>query len=160
MTAANKTLLIVAHTPSPNTRELADALLRGANDAAISGVNVELRSPFNCDADLVLGSDALILFTTENFGYMSGALKDFFERIYYPCLEKPEQNEGKPYALVIRAGLDGTGTEIAVKKIITGLKWRAAQDVLLCHGDYRPEFVEQCQQLGMTIAASLEADLL
>ena len=76
MTAANKTLLIVAHTPSPNTRELADALLRGAKDEAISGVSAELRSPFHCDAELVLNSDTLILFTTENFGYMSMVLKD------------------------------------------------------------------------------------
>ena len=160
MTANAKSLLIVAHTPSPNTLKLGKALLRGAQAPEVSGVNAQLRSPFDCDAELVLDSDAIILFTTENFGYMSGALKDFFERIYYPCLEQPGRNEGKPFALVIRAGLDGTGTDIAVHKITTGLKWREAQALLLCHGDYSPEFETQCEELGMTIAASLEAGLI
>ncbi len=73
-----KQLLIVAHTPSPNTEKLAKALLEGAQDNAISEVSTRLKSPFDCDAEQVLASDALILFTTENFGYMSGALKDFF----------------------------------------------------------------------------------
>lgn len=107
-----------------------------------------------------MNSDALILFTTENFGYMSGALKDFFERIYYPCLDQPKRNEGKPYALVIRAGLDGTGTKIAVAKIISGLKWREAQDVLLCKGDYHQRFEQEAEHLGLTLAASLDNDLL
>jgi len=156
----HKKLLIVAHTPSPNTRDLAQALARGAQSDQITGVDTTLLSPFECDAERVLSSDALILFTTENFGYMSGALKDFFERIYYPCLDQPARNEGKPFALVIRAGLDGTGTNIAVHKITTGLKWREVQDVLLCHGEYQPEFIAQCEELGMTIAASLEHNLI
>jgi len=73
-----KSLLIIAHTPSPNTIEMAEAILAGANDSSIEDVTVKLRSPFDCDSEAVLQSDALILFTTENFGYMSGALKDFF----------------------------------------------------------------------------------
>lgn len=155
-----KNLLIVAHTPSPNTEVLAQALLDGARDPAVEGVLAELKSPFDCDADEVLESDALILFTTENFGYMSGALKDFFERIYYPCLDQPEKNEAKPYALVIRAGLDGTGTDIAVHKITTGLKWKEIQAVTLCKGDYQSSFEDDCRELGLTVAASLEADLI
>lgn len=151
-----KKLLIIAHTPSENTRELANALLNGANNDEITGVETKLRSPFDCDADLVLKQDAIILFTTENFGYMSGALKDFFERIYYPCLEQTKNNEGKPFALVIRAGLDGTGTDIAVHKITNGLKWREVQNTLLCKGDYTPEFAQQCNELGMLIAAGLD----
>ncbi len=154
-----KRLLIVAHTPSPNTEVLARALLNGARHSDIANVQAELKSPFDCDADLVLQQDALILFTTENFGYMSGALKDFFERIYYPCLEHEKHNEGKPFSLVIRAGLDGTGTDIAVHKIVTGLKWREVQPMLLCHGEHQTLFVEQCQELGMTMAAGLENEI-
>ena len=162
MTASKieKKLLIVAHTPSPNTQALAQAIELGASSEEIGGINVELKSPFDCNADDVLDSDAIVLFTTENFGYMSGALKDFFERIYYPCLDQPERNESKPFALVIRAGLDGTGTEIAVHKITTGLKWREVQAVLLCHGEFQTKFVHRCEELGMTIAASLEQDLI
>ncbi|GHA08798.1 flavodoxin [Arenicella chitinivorans] len=160
MPKANKTLLIVAHTPSPNTRALAHALLGGVNAITEPTLNCELKSPFECEAENVLNADALILFTTENFGAMSGALKDFFERIYYPCLDQPARNEAKPYALVIRAGLDGSGTEIGVHRITTGLKWREAQDVLLCRGEYTRTFLPQCQQLGETMAALLVNDIL
>jgi len=151
-----KKLLIIAHTPSVNTRTLAAALLEGSHHPDIQGVESELVSPFDCDAERVLNSDAILLFTTENFGYMSGALKDFFERIYYPCLDDPVRNEGKPFALVIRAGLDGTGTDIAVHKITSGLQWREVQTTLCCKGDYQTDFIEQCHELGATLAAGLE----
>lgn len=156
---ANKKLLIVAHCPSANTQSLADAVFRGAKHASINNVKSQLRSPFDCDAQDVLSSDALILFTTENFGAMSGAIKDFFERIYYPCLENPRRNQGKPYALIIRAGLDGTGTHTGVHKIINGLKWKEAQATLLCKGDFQDSFIQQCEELGLTIAASLDNDI-
>jgi len=159
-TTHTKKLLIIAHCPSENTQSLANALLEGANNQDVSNVTSTLRSPFDCDAFDVLESDAIILFTTENFGYMSGALKDFFERIYYPCLDEPKHNDGKPYALVIRAGLDGTGTQTSVEKIITGLKWRPCQDVTLCKGEFKTEFIQQCQQLGLFVSASLEQDLI
>ena len=73
-----KQLLIIAHTPSPNTKLLARTILAGARDSDIEKVQATLKSPFDCDAEQVLNSDAIILFTTENFGYMSGALKDLF----------------------------------------------------------------------------------
>ena len=90
---------------------------------------------------------------------MSGALKDFFERVYYPCLEADTRNEGKSYSLVIRAGLDGTGTDIAVHKITNGLKWREVQPMLLCHGEHQPVFIDRCRELGMTMAAGLDNDI-
>jgi len=157
---AERKLLLVAHTPSPNTKLLAAAILNGAQDSQIENVATRLMSPFDCRADDVLSSDAIILFTTENFSYMSGALKDFFERVYYPCLDKPQQNEAKPYALVIRAGLDGTGTDVAVHKIITGLKWREVHEVLICKGEFMATFAEQCYELGLNIAARLDNQLI
>ena len=155
-----KKLLIVAHTPSPNCRSLANAILAGTQSEQIGSVEAKLLSPFDVDAETVLDSDAIVLFTTENFGYMSGALKDFFERIYYPCLEQESRNQAKPFALVIKAGLDGTGTDIAVHKITKGLQWKEVQPVTLCHGPFSDSFIDDCHTLGLTIAASLEAEIL
>ena len=77
-----KHLLIVAHNPSPNTRKLVEATLRGATHEDIEGVEAKHIAPLEATPDDVLWADAIILGTTENFGYMSGALKDFFDRIY------------------------------------------------------------------------------
>ncbi|MGA8172167.1 MAG: flavodoxin family protein, partial [Methylocystis sp.] len=83
-----KRLLIVAHAPSPNTRRLRDAALAGARSPDIEGVEVESLSPFDTTPEHVLSANAILLGTTENLGYMSGALKDFFDRCYYPCLDR------------------------------------------------------------------------
>ncbi|MCB1754813.1 MAG: NAD(P)H-dependent oxidoreductase [Gammaproteobacteria bacterium] len=148
-----KTLLIVCHKPSENTRALADALQRGAQHPDLQ-IRVNSMEPLKADATDVLEADAIILGTTENFGYMSGALKDFFDRIYYPCLE---HTQGLPYALMVRAGLDGSGTINAVERIVTGLRWNAVQPPLLCKGDFNELFIEQCEELGLLMAAGLDS---
>lgn len=149
-----KQLLIVAHVPSDNTRALRDAVERGASSDDIDGVEVRALTPFEAGPDDVRAADAVVLGTTENLGYMSGALKDFFDRTYYAVLE---EKQGLPYALYIRAGHDGTGTRRGVETIITGLRWRAVQEPLICRGAYDPAFVEQCEELGLAMAAGLEA---
>jgi hypothetical protein len=149
-----KRLLIVAHIPSDNTLRLRDAVADGARSPDIEGVAVTVLTPFEATPEHVLATDAIILGTTENLGYMSGALKDFFDRVYYPCLE---ETQGLAYGLYIRAGQDGTGTRRGVETIVTGLRWRAVQDPLICRGAYVPEFVDQCRELGMLMAAGLEA---
>jgi multimeric flavodoxin WrbA len=152
-----KHLLIVAHNPSPNTQKLVEATLRGANHEDIEGVEVKHIPPLQAQPDDVLWADAIILGTTENFGYMSGALKDFFDRIFYPCLE---HTEAMPYAAYIRAGIDGTGTKIAIVKITSGLKWKPVQESMILHGEYQQAFEGQCEELGMLMAASLEAGII
>ena len=153
---AKKKLLIVANTPSENTRALANAALRGASHPDIENIDVRLKQPLQAGPEDVLACDAILLGSTENFGYMSGLMKDFFERIYYPCLE---EKQGLPYSIYIRAGLDGTGTENAMQKIITGLKWTQVQPLLLCKGEYQEAFIEQVEELGMAMAAGLEANV-
>ena len=149
----NKRLLIVAHAPSHNTRRLRDAVAAGARSPDIKGIEVAVRSPFEAGPPDVLAAQAIILGTPENLGYMSGALKDFFDRTYYPVLDG---KQGLPYALYIRAGHDGTGTRRAVETIVTGLRWRAVREPLVCRGEFREEFVVQCEELGMLLAAGLE----
>ena len=150
-------LLIVAHAPSPNTRLLAEALLNGARHPDILGVKVVWKPPLETGPDDVLAADAIILGTTENLGYMSGALKDFFDRSYSPVLEK---KQGLPCAILIRAGHDGTGTRRALESILTGLRWKLVQEPLVCRGDWQDDFLRQAEELGMTMAAGLEAGIL
>lgn len=151
-----KRLLIVAHAPSPNTRALLDAVVDGARSPDIENVEVKAVTPFEAGPDDVLAAQAVVLGTTENLGYMSGALKDFFDRIYYPCLEK---TQGLPYVLYVRAGHDGTGTRRAVETIVTGLRWKAAREPLICRGEWREEFANECRELGMLMAAGLDAGI-
>lgn len=148
-----KTLLIVAHAPSENTRLMVDAVLKGAQHPDIEQVTSRWVPPLQATPADVLACDAIILGTTENLGYMSGALKDFFDRCYYPCLE---QKQGLPCALYVRAGQDGTGTCRAVETICTGLRWTWIQPPLVCRGAWQADFLAQCEELGMTVAAGLD----
>lgn len=152
-----KRLLIIAHAPSPNIQRMIDAVLKGANSAEIDGVEAIFIPALEANADDVLKADALILGTPENLGYMSGALKDFFDRNYYPCMDK---TDAMPCAILIRAGNDGTGTKRALKSILTGLRWKIVQEPLICRGDFKDEFVNQAEELGLFMAASLEAGII
>ena len=151
-----KKLLIVSHTPSDNTQVMTDSILEGSTHPDIKGVGVRLTQPLKTQPEDVLGADAIILGTTENFGYMSGAMKDFFDRIYYPCLEK---TESLPFAMFIRAGNDGLGACNSIERITKGLAWKQVQEPLICTGAWQASFKDQCKELGMTMAAGLEAGI-
>ena len=151
-----KCLLVVAHAPSDNTRKLVEAVLRGAASPDIENVLTRWVAPLQASPDDVLQADAIILGTTENFGYMSGALKDFFDRCYYPVLE---EKQGLPCALYIRAGMDGTGTRRAVESIVTGLRWNWARDPLVLRGEWQEGFAEDAEELGLYMAAGLDSGI-
>ena len=152
-----KQLLIIANIPSPNTQRLVNAVLKGAQHEDIEGVNATHIEPLKATPEDVLNADAIILGTTENLGYLSGELKVFFDRCYYPCLEK---TQGLPYCLYIRAGHDGTGATNAAKTIVTGLRWREVQETLVCRGDFQESFISDCEELGLFMAAGLEAGII
>ena len=128
--------------------------LAGAGES--NGVTIVGKSPFQAGPDELMAADGIILGTTENLGYMSGAMKDFFDRIYYPCLE---ETQGRPYCLYIRAGHDGTGTRRGIETIVKGLRWRAVQEPIILRGDWQNDFLGQCQELGAAMAAGLEAGI-
>ncbi|CAM0557644.1 hypothetical protein EHLJMEHL_02737 [Vreelandella titanicae] len=152
-----KQLLIVAHVPSENTRLLRDAAFQGASHPDLEQVHCVVKAPLEAGPDDVLACDAILLGTTENLGYMSGALKDFFDRSYYSVIEK---KQGLPCALYIRAGHDGTGTQRAVESIVTGLRWRWVQPPLILRGEWQPSFADQVEELSMTLAFSVESGIV
>ena len=152
-----KKLLIIAHAPSENTKKMADAVVKGATNPEIEDVEVVSKAPLDTQPDDIITAQAVIIGTTENLGYMAGLVKDVFDRCYYPCLEK---TQGFPFAFYIRAGHDGTGTQRAIESITTGLKWRLIQEPLLCRGDFQEDFLSQCENLGLTVAASLDAGII
>jgi multimeric flavodoxin WrbA len=148
-----KHLLIIAHAPSPNTLLLREAAARGARSAG-EAVEARVLAPLEAGPADVLPADALMLGTTENLGYMSGALKDFFDRSYYPLLDA---KHGLPFAAYIRARHDGTGTRRAILSITGGLRWRPVQEPLMLKGEWQPDFERQCEELGEAMAAGLDA---
>ncbi len=104
----------------------------------------------------MLRADAVILLTTENLGYMSGALKDFFDRSYYQLLDR---TDALPYALLVRAGQDGTGTCRAVTSIASGMRWKPVHDPVVCRGRWDDTFLDRAADLGTFMAAGLEMGL-
>jgi len=147
-------VLIVSNCPSDNTTSLQRAVVRGCQHPGLESTTVRALVPWDADAGDVMWCDGIILGTTENFGYMSGAIKDFLERIYYPCLEK---TEGKPVALFVKGGLDGQGAKSSVERILIGLRWKFIQPPLVMKGTFQPSFLDECETLGTTMAAGLEA---
>lgn len=147
-------LLIVAHAPSANTLALREAAARGA--AGEADIEVKVLPPLEAGLDDVLAAHAVLLGTTENLGYMSGALKDFFDRSYNPLLDR---TQGLPVALYIRAGSDGTGTLRGVETILTGLRWKLVQEPLVCKGPWQAGFTSQVEELGAAMAAGLAAGI-
>lgn len=145
-----KTLVIVAHAPTPKVEALHGALLGGATDEAIEGVEVLPRPALEAGTEDVRRADGIVLVTTENFGYMSGALKHFFDSTYNDVLD---EKQGLPYALLVKAGHDGTGTIRAVEAITTGLRWRRVREPLLVVGDPTSEDVDAARELGGMMAA-------
>ena len=133
---------------------MCEEVAAGARDDAIEGVEVVVQRAFDTTVDDVRACHAIVLGTPENFGYMSGALKDFFERIYYELID---ETRGLPYALFVKGGHDGEGAIRSVERIVTGLNWKSVLAPVLVVGDIDDTARERCYELGITFAAGLEA---
>lgn len=129
-----------------------EAVLAGARDDSIEGVDVVVRPALSAGAADVLAADAILLGTPANIGYMSGALKHFFDQIYYPVLDA---TVGRPYALYVHGGNDVAGAIRGVDTITTGLRWRRLREPLTLIGDVDAAAREACWDLGASVAASL-----
>jgi len=148
----SKTLLVVHHTPSPATRELLEAVLAGTRDPDIEGVDVVLRPALAAVIPDMLEADGYLFGTPANFGYMSGALKHFFDTVYYPSLDHVA---GRPYGLWVHGNNDTVGAAAAVDKLATGLSLTTATDVLEVVGAIDAAVRERAYELGGTLAATL-----
>ena len=151
-----KHLLIVYHSQTGNTRQLATAAKNGAENELVSGVEIRFLHASEAGPDDLLWAHALLLATPENFGYMSGALKDFLDRTFYPV-------EGKilplPYTILISAGNDGSGALRAIRRIAGGYPFQEVQDPLIAQGEINPEHLSRAEEIGLTLAAGLEAGI-
>ncbi|MQA12308.1 MAG: flavodoxin family protein [Pseudonocardiaceae bacterium] len=148
-------LLIVHHTPSPNVQAMFDAVVSGATTDEIEGVEVVRRPALGATVADTLDADGYILGTPANLGMMSGALKMYFDQIYYPCLDA---TQGRPYALYVHGASDTSGTVRGVESIVTGLGWEKVAAPLSVTGEPSKEDLAACWELGATVAAGLMPD--
>lgn len=154
---------MVHHSPTPAVRSLTDAVVAGANDDAIEGVDVVVREALEARADDVLAADGYLLGTTANFGYMSGALKHFFDTIFLEAGGaltddgSAGSSEGgkRPFGLWVHGGYDTTGAVRSVLSIVQALPWSQAAAVLEVLGDVGDEATASAYELGGTLAALL-----
>lgn len=144
----NCRLLIVYHSQTGHTQAMVEAAVRGAVGETALELRV-LRASQAVVADL-LWTDTLLLATPENFGYMAGALKDFFDRTFYPC---QGLIQGLPYAVMVSAGNDGRGAVAAIERIARGYPFKPVAEPLIARGELTAEHLAECEQLGAALAA-------
>jgi len=129
-----------------------EAALSGATDPEIEGVDVVRRPALAATASDVLAADGYLLGTPANLGYMSGALKHFFDTVYYPCLDA---TRGRPFGCYVHGNSDVAGTVRGIESITTGLGWVKAVDFVTLTGEPGKAGLEACWELGATMAAGL-----
>lgn len=147
-----KKLSIIYHSKTGNTQLLADAVYRGAQQE--TSIQVALIQARNAAIDQLLTSDAVIFGTPENFGYMSGALKDFFDRTYYE-VEAAVGELNIPYAVFISAGNDGRGAVREIDRIVRGYPMKKVLAPIICQGKVDDKAIKACAELGETLATGL-----
>lgn len=143
-------LLVVHHTPSPALQALLEAARAGA--ALVNGVDVVSRPALSASASDLLAASAVLLGTPANLGYMSGALKHFFDTVYYPCLEA---KVCMPYGVYVHGQNDTTGAVRSIEKATTGMKWRPVAEPVLVIGEPTAADRDAVTDLGGTLAATI-----
>jgi NAD(P)H-dependent FMN reductase len=156
-----KRLLLVYHTQFGGTRQMAEAALAGAR--SVDDVEPVLKPATDAGVGDLLAADALVIATSENFGGMAGMVKDFLERVYYPC---EGRLEGRPYAVLVCAGTDGTGAMLQVDRVATGLRLRKVLPGVIHRSGVTArahavpdEVLARCRDIGATLAAGIAAGI-
>ena len=151
-----KHLLIVYHTQTGHTEAMARSVARGARHPDVTGVDIHLRRAVDAGLADLLWADAAAFGTPENFGQLSGGMKDFFDRTYYPAQGKIE---GLAYAVFISAGNDGRGALEALRRIARGYPLREVREPIIARGGLEAALLDRCEELGLALAAGLEAGI-
>lgn len=146
------TVLVVHHVPSPGMDELRRAIVESLDQEGLEEVAVESVPALAATADHVLRADAYVLLTPANFGYMSGALKHFFDTVYYPCLDACR---GRPFGMVVHGNNDTAGAVRSIEKITGGLEWQAAARPCEITGEVDGRAREAAGELAAAVAANL-----
>ncbi|MBI5584323.1 MAG: flavodoxin family protein [Deltaproteobacteria bacterium] len=149
-------LLIVYHSQGGNTQKMAEAVAAGAKE--ISGVQVRVLPAMETGPEDLTACDGLLIGSPEYFGYMAGALKDLFDRTYESLRGQPRIFR-KPYAVFISAGNDGSGCLLHIERICSGFQFKKVQPPVIAKGPITEAVLEQCRELGQTLAAGCEAGI-
>jgi hypothetical protein len=149
-------LLVVHHTPSPALDALRRAVVEGAGDEQIEGVEVVVRPALVASPVEVLEADGYVLGTPANLGSMSGALKHFFDNAYYPCLDA---TIGRPFGVYVHGNDDVDGALAAIARITTGLRWREVHAPVKVLGPPSQPDLDACWDLGATVAAVVSGEI-
>ena len=152
MEFTDKKIIFISHSPSKNTKTLSDIVFNTVNSNDLN-INIELFSPLEISSESIKKSDGVIIGTTENFGYMAGATKDFFDRCYNELLDN---TQGLPVFYYIRAGLDGEGTVRAIDKILLGLKWRQVLKPIVLKGNWNNNFKNKVAEASLNFAIGIQ----
>tara|TARA_Y100001960_G_scaffold268475_1_gene293411 strand:+ start:56 stop:526 length:471 start_codon:yes stop_codon:yes gene_type:complete len=152
MEFTDKKIIFISHSPSKNTKTLSDIVFNTVNSNDLN-INIELFSPLEISSESIKKSDGVIIGTTENFGYMAGATKDFFDRCYNELLDN---TQGLPVFYYIRAGLDGEGTLRAIDKILLGLKWRQVLKPIVLKGNWNNNFKDKIAEASLNFAIGIQ----
>jgi multimeric flavodoxin WrbA len=147
-----RVLLVVHHTTSPALQELLEAVLDGTRAEGLEDVEVAVRAALAATAVDVLAADGFVLGTPANIGYLSGAMKHFFDQVYYPCLTA---KVGAPYGLYVHGNLDTAGAVRAAESITKGMGWERVHEPVLVSGAPGKDDLKACWDLGATVAATL-----
>ena len=147
-------ILIIYHSQTGNTEKMAYAVTDGAN--IIENTEVVLKRAPDATLDDLLSADGLAIGTPENFGYMSGMIKDFFDRTFYPA---QDQVFRKPYVVFISAGNDGTGALRAIERIAQGYKFKMVYEPVISRGKVTGDDLAKCHELGRGLAAGCQAGI-
>jgi len=150
-------ILIVYHSQTGNTEKMAQAVAEGAR--SIEDTEVVLKRAGDTTLEDLLSADGLAIGTPENFGYMSGAVKDFFDRTFYPSQQRSGQIFRKPYVVFISAGNDGTGALTSVERIALGYKFKKVYEPVISRKRLTEEDLEKCRELGQTLAGGCAAGI-